>query len=119
MGRTAIKPRFVNTAVHAAALQGALLVVPSPSTAQQIVEAGSVEFDADRAMLLDSTVYVRFDVEDKWSLRDALADGLVQPQTRVLIMEHRKGRLALVTDQMAYHHTARGEIDGEPWMVSF
>lgn len=45
--------------------------------------------------------------------------GYLQAQTRVLIMEHSKGRLALVTDQMAYHHTAQGEIDGEPWMVSF
>lgn len=45
--------------------------------------------------------------------------GYLQAQTRVLIMEHSKGRLALVTDQMAYHHTAQGEIEGEPWMVSF
>jgi hypothetical protein len=28
-------------------------------------------------------------------------------------------RVALVTDQMAYHHVAQGEIAGEPWMVSF
>jgi hypothetical protein len=35
-------------------------------------------------------------------------------------MDHPEaGRLALVTDQMAYHHVAQGEIAGEPWMVSF
>ena len=95
------------------------LLVPLPFAAQQIVEAGSAEFEVDRAMLLDSTVYVRFDVTDTRPLREALEEGLLQVQTRVLIMEHSKGRLALVTDQMAYHHTAQGEIDGEPWMVSF
>ncbi len=95
------------------------LLVPLPLMAQQIVEAGSAEFEVDRAMLLDSTVYVRFDVTDTRPLREALDEGLLQAQTRVLIMEHSKGRLALVTDQMAYHHTAQGEIDGEPWMVSF
>jgi hypothetical protein len=56
-------------------------------------------------MLLDSTVYVRFDVTGTRSLREALSEVLVKAQTRVLIMEHNKGRLALVTDQMAYHDT--------------
>ncbi len=110
---------------HFAAVVSALaslafpLLVPLPLMAQQIVEAGSAEFEVDRAMLIDSTVYVRFDVTDTRPLREALDEGLLQAQTRVLIMEHSKGRLALVTDQMAYHHTAQGEIDGEPWMVSF
>ncbi len=106
------------TVVCASALL-ALLIGPQPLTAQQVVEAGSDEFEAERAMLLDSTVYVRFDVKDTWSLREALDEELLQAQTRLLIMEHPKGRLALVTDQMAYHHTAQGEIAGEPWMVSF
>ncbi len=110
---------FAPAVVCALALLAIPLLVPPPLTAQQIVEAGSDEFEVDRAMLLDSTVYVRFDVTETSALREALDDGLVQPQTRVLIMEHKNGRLALVTDQMAYHHTAQGEIDGEPWMVSF
>ena len=96
-----------------------LALAPARIAAQSIIEAGSDEFSADRAMLLDSTVYVRFDVTDTRPLRESLAEGLVQAQTRVLVMEHTKGRLALITDQMAYHHTAQGEIEGEPWMVSF
>ena len=95
------------------------LLFPSPVAAQQIVEAGSDGFEVERAILLDSTVYVRFDVTTTRPLREAVDDGLLQAQTRVLVMEHSKGRLALVTDQMTYHHTAQGEIDGEPWMVSF
>ena len=27
--------------------------------------------------------------------------------------------LALVSSQMSYHHVAQGELDGEPWMVTF
>ena len=95
------------------------LLVPLPLMAQQIVEAGSAEFEVERAMLLDSTVYVRIDVTDTRPLREAYDEVLLQAHTRVLIMEHSKGRLALVTDQMAYHHTAQGEIDGGPGMVSF
>jgi hypothetical protein len=110
---------FAAVAVCASAFAAFPLFAPPPLAGQEIIEAGSDEFEADRAILLDSTVYVRFDVKDTRSLREALDEGLVQAQTRVLIMEHPRGRLALVTDQMAYHHTAQGEIDGEPWMVSF
>ena len=114
-----IQRRYSAVAFSASASLAFPLLVPPPLTAQQIVEAGNDEFEVDRAMLLDSTVYVRFDVTETRPLREALDEGLLQAQTRVLIMEHSKGRLALVTDQMAYHHTAQGEIDGEPWMVSF
>jgi hypothetical protein len=34
-------------------------------------------------------------------------------------MEHDAGALALLTQQMSYHHLAQGEMAGEPWMVSF
>ena len=27
--------------------------------------------------------------------------------------------LVLVSSQMAYHHVAQGEMEGEPWMVTF
>ena len=114
-----IAQRWLSALILLGSAAGFHLLPSGNLTAQQIVEAGSDDFSADRAMLLDSTVYVRFDVSDTRSLREALSEGLVQAQTRVLIMEHPKGRLALVTDQMAYHHTAQGEIDGEPWMVSF
>ena len=111
--------RFCATCFVCATVFALTVLLPGGLIAQKVVAAGSDDFSADRAMLLDSTVYVRFDVRAFRSLSDALAEGLVQPQTRVLIMEHPKGRLALVTDQMAYHHTAQGDMDGEPWMVSF
>ena len=89
-------------------------------SAQELVTAGSEEFDANRAILFDSTVYVPFQVTDESRpLRDALSGGTLQDHAVLLIIEHSQGRLALVRDQMSYHHAAQGEIMGEPWMVSF
>ena len=89
-------------------------------SAQELVTAGSAEFDASRAMLFDSTIYVPFQVTDESRpLSAALSDGTLQDHTVLLVIEHAKGRLALVRDQMSYHHAAQGEIMGEPWMVSF
>jgi len=81
----------------------------------------SLEFDPDRAYLSDETIFVPFHVtdEDMHPLREAVDDGLIQSDTWLLVMEHDAGRLALVMDQMAYHHVAQGELRGEPWMVSF
>ena len=102
-------------AVPMAALAGVLTL-----SAQELVTAGSEEFDANRAMLLDSTVNVPFQVTDEIRpLRDALSDGTLQDHAVLLIIEHSQERLALVRDQMSYHHAAQGEIMGEPWMVSF
>jgi len=90
------------------------------ASAQQIVTAGSEEFDASRAMLFDSTIYAPFQVTDESRpLRDALSDGTLQDHTVLLVIQNPEGRLALVRDQMSYHHVAQGEIMGEPWMVSF
>lgn len=77
----------------------------------------SQEFD--RAWIADSTLWKPFLVSGGMPLREALNQELVYPETKLLVMEHEKGRLALVTDQMAYHHVAQGDIAGEPWMVSF
>ena len=80
----------------------------------------AADFDIDRAYQVDSTVYAPFRVEKTRPLVRVLEEGELDGQTSLLVMEHpAAGRLALVTDQMAYHHVAQGEIAGEPWMVSF
>lgn len=76
-------------------------------------------FDIDRAFLSDRTIFQPFQVEDTQPLKAALEEGLLGKTTPLLVMEREAGRLALVTDQMAYHHVAQGEMAGEPWMVSF
>lgn len=78
------------------------------------------DFDVDRLYMVDRGTYVPFRVETTQPLRQALEDGRLDEETSVLVMDHGEaGRLALATDQMAYHHVAQGEIAGEPWMVSF
>ena len=76
-------------------------------------------FDLERAWFGDEAMFVPFQVEETRLLRDALADGTIKKETALLVFEHEIGTLAFLTQQLAYHHIAQGEIAGEPWMVSF
>jgi hypothetical protein len=77
------------------------------------------DFDIDIARIGVGSRFEPFRVSETEPLRDALSAGKLQSDTRVLVMDHPAGRLAFLTDQMAYHHVAQGEMNGEPWMVSF
>ena len=96
-----------------------LLAVAVSGGAGELVAAQGPEFDIDRARVGAGSRFEPFRVSQTQSLRQALAAGVVVSDTRLLVMEHAAGRLALLTDQMAYHHVAQGDIAGEPWMVSF
>ncbi len=76
-------------------------------------------FDVDRAWMSDSTLFRPYLVDDTRLLRDALNDGLVEEDTGLLVVVGDESTLALITREMAYHHIAQGDLDGEPWMVSF
>jgi hypothetical protein len=76
-------------------------------------------FDLDRVLLYDMTRFLPFNVSETRALRDALDDGTIHEDTPLLVLEGRSGALALLVEQMAYHHVAQGELAGEPWMVSF
>lgn len=39
--------------------------------------------------------------------------------TWLLVTETAAGKLALLTDQMAYHHLAQGRDSGKEWMATF
>lgn len=77
------------------------------------------DFDIDRAFLGDGTMFVPFVVTETRLLADALEDGTLSDGTALLVFDHEMGKLAFVTQQLAYHHVAQGEMAGEPWMVSF
>ncbi len=77
------------------------------------------EFDASRATLRNKDMFQPFYVKATRPLREALASGNVREDTPVLVMEGHAGTLALLTQQMSYHHIAQGEMAGEPWLVSF
>ena len=80
----------------------------------------AADFDIDRLYMVDQGTYLPFWVEETQPLSKALEEGRLDGETSVLVMDHAAaGRLALVADQMAYHHIAQGEMAGEPWMVTF
>lgn len=77
------------------------------------------EFDARRALLVRANIFAPFYVSYMVSLPDALTRGLVGRDAPVLVVERDAGATVLLVRQLTYHHVAQGEIDGEPWMVSF
>ncbi len=83
------------------------------------IVAQEPEFDITRARVGAGSRFEPFQVHETRSLREAFGAGVVESDTRLLVMAHAAGRLALLTDQMAYHHVAQGDLAGEPWMVSF
>ncbi len=76
-------------------------------------------FEPGRAILDDAWGFDPFPVATTEPLKDALEAGKVREETPVLLLARGNTRLALLTEQMSYHHIAQGELEGEPWMVSF
>jgi hypothetical protein len=76
-------------------------------------------FDVNRATLSETDMFEPFYVRSMQPLQRALAKGDVTTDTPVLALERAGGLLALLTQQMSYHHVAQGEIAGQPWLVSF
>jgi hypothetical protein len=77
------------------------------------------EFDINRAQLSDKDSFQPFRVKSTRPLADACAEGDVRDDTPLLVLEREGGILALLTEQMNYHHMAQGELAGEPWLVTF
>jgi len=90
-----------------------LALSAAPLTAQV------ADFDPERAWIAESGRFLPFLVDDTRALAEALDAGEIESATWLLVLDHPAGRLALVADQLSYHHVAQGSIDGEPWMVSF
>lgn len=98
---------------------GALLMIPLIAVPRIASGQDAPGVDFSRAMTVDRQIFMPFHVTETSALAGAVSEGLLTSTTPVMVMEHAAGRLALVTDQMAYHHVAQGELMGEPWMVSF
>ena len=50
---------------------------------------------------------------------DLLRDARLGEDEELIVFERRGLTRALVVREMAYHHLAQGELDGEPYLVSF
>jgi hypothetical protein len=64
-------------------------------------------------------VFRPFNVSRYQSLRAALASGLVDADTKLMVFAVGQQTLVLVMKQMAYHHVAQGELNGQAWAAFF
>jgi hypothetical protein len=76
-------------------------------------------FDIRRFNTAGYNMFETFHVTETEPLADALDRGRVNPSTMVLVTETAEGNLALLTDQMAFHHIAQGTAGGKDWMATF
>jgi hypothetical protein len=64
-------------------------------------------------------IFKTFNVQQTEPLQKALEEGRVVVDTPVLVTETAAGKLALLTDQMVFHHLAQGRADGKDWLATF
>jgi hypothetical protein len=76
-------------------------------------------FDTDRAIFWETPNFVPFHDPEWQPLRGVMRSGGLTEETPVLAFEAGGRMLVLVSSQMSYHHVAQGEMEGEPWMVTF
>ena len=76
-------------------------------------------FDIKRFSNAGNGAFETFYVQKTEPLKDVLNQGRVAADTRMLVFSTARGRLALITDQMAFHHIAEGAEGGKDWMAVF
>jgi hypothetical protein len=76
-------------------------------------------FDVSRFNFSLHGTFETFQVTSTRSVREALSGKLIAADTDVLITATAAGPLALLTEQMAYHHIAQGRAGDQDWLVSF
>ena len=64
-------------------------------------------------------IFKTFNVQQTEPLQQVLEEGKVVGETPVLVTETAAGKLALLTDQMVFHHLAQGRAGGKDWMAAF
>ena len=92
-----------------------------PATAPFVPPSGPAKagFDVSRFNYALHGTFEPFHVTSTRSIREALNARLVVADTDVLITSTAAGPLALLTEQMAYHHIAQGRAGDQDWLVSF
>ena len=76
-------------------------------------------FDITRFANVANGMFVTFSVTNTELLRDALKDGRVADDTHLLVTDTAIGKLALLMDQMAFHHAAQGRAGNKDWLATF
>jgi hypothetical protein len=106
-------------AIELALLTAAVAVVTFPTACADQLPTSAKTFDISRFSTAGAGKFETFYVKETLPLRQVLAAGRVSEDTRVLVTETAGGRLALLTEQMAFHHIAEGHASGKDWMVTF
>jgi hypothetical protein len=113
----------VAAAAGAVLLSAAIVAAQAPNRPNTPVDLPSGPakpgFDLARFSNAGNGWFETFHVGQADLLRDALKAGKVADDTRLLVTDVASGRLALVTDQMAFHHLAQGSAGGKDWLVTF
>ena len=76
-------------------------------------------FDTDRAIFWARPNFTPLRNPEWQSLRAVRRAGDLTDETVVVTFDVQGKTLVLVSSQMSYHHVAQGEMEGEPWMVTF
>ena len=76
-------------------------------------------FDINRYSTFGAGFFETYYVQESQLLREALIAGLVTEDTDLLVTKTEAGNLALIRDQMAFHHIAQGSVNGKDWMATF
>lgn len=76
-------------------------------------------FDINRYSTAGEGWFKTFHVEQTQLLQAALDLNLVNGTLEVLVTETAAGKLALIKDQMSFHHIAQGTDNGKNWMATF
>jgi hypothetical protein len=75
-------------------------------------------FDITR-FALNGGIFKTFNVAQTESLQKVLQEGKVAQDTPVLVTATAGGNIALLTEQMVFHHLAQGRAGGNDWMAAF
>ena len=119
------QPRFARASLLVILLLA--LVRPLPAAAQGTANKpldlpngpAKAGFDVTRLRNAGNGTFQTFDVTASQPLRNALDSGLVAEDTRLLVLDTSGGKLALVMDQMAFHHVAEGRAGNTNWLADF
>ena len=76
-------------------------------------------FDIARFALTAVGTFETFYVKETYPLKKVLDETKVAADTRLLVITTAAGKLALITDQMTYHHIAQGRARNKDWMATF
>lgn len=96
------------------AIPSLLLATAAPAAAQT-----AEDFDLGRAYIGEAPMFDAFYPTEYEALAAVRMSGRVSDETALLVLQRDGTTLTLLTMQMSYHHIAQGELEGEPWMVSF